>query len=247
MAKRRSPGEGAVYPYKQADGRERWAIAHPLIGTRRRSAAGERWYTKKAAQDAPRGMLADAARGELVDPSRQLVADYLADWLDGLRVGRSTLASYRKNVRLHIVPALGPVPLSALTTARINKLYRELERSGRKDHRKGEPLSPRTVSYIHTILSGALGAAVKSQRLARNPADAATPPTARQAKAPEMHPWTAAQLGAFLAGRPAAASPGTRCGTSWPIRGCGAERRWRCGGATSTSTRARCGSGARRA
>ena len=34
--------------------------------------------------------------------------------------------------------------------------------------------------------------------LARNPADVATPPTAREAKAPEMHCWSASQLAAFL-------------------------------------------------
>ena len=52
--------------------------------------------------------------------------------------------------------------------------------------------------YIHTILSAALGAALKTKRLARNPAADASPPTAKQAKAPEMHPWTAGQLAAFL-------------------------------------------------
>ena len=41
---------------------------------------------------------------------------------------------------------------------------------------------------------------MKTRRLARNPAAAgvASPPTAKQAKAPEMHPWNAAQLRAFL-------------------------------------------------
>ena len=105
---------------------------------------------------------------------------------------------YRKNIRLHIAPALGTVPLAALTTERIDRLYRELERGGRADHRQGEGLSPRTVRYVHTILSAALGAAVKTRRLARNPAADASPPTAKQAKAPEMHPWNAAQLAAFL-------------------------------------------------
>jgi hypothetical protein len=40
---------------------------------------------------------------------------------------------------------------------------------------------------------------VKAHRLARNPAADATPPSAKEAKAPEMHPWNAAQLAAFLA------------------------------------------------
>ena len=53
--------------------------------------------------------------------------------------------------------------------------------------------------YIHTIIHGVLGQAVKDGLLLRNPADAATPPTAREAKAPEMTCWSSAQLAAFLA------------------------------------------------
>jgi integrase len=196
--KRRSPGEGSVWPYREKNGTERWAIGHPSFGTRRRGPNGEKWFTKKAAQQALRDRLTDTSRGELVNPSRQPLGDYLDEWAAGLRLAPSTIASYRKNIRLHITPAIGTVPLSALTTERIDGLYRDLERVGRADHRQGEGLSPRTVRYIHTILSAALGAAVKTRRLPRNPAATASPPTAKQAKAPEMHPWTAGQLAAFL-------------------------------------------------
>lgn len=193
--KRRSPGEGSVWPYQTTAG-ERWAIGHPSFGTRRNAAGWGK--TKRTAQQALRDMLTDASRGELVDPSRQPTGAYLEEWAAGLRLAPSTIASYRKNIRLHIAPALGTVPLAALTTERIDRLYRALERGGRADHRAGEGLSPRTVRYVHTILSAALGAAVKTRRLARNPAADASPPTARQAKAPEMHPWTPGQLAAFL-------------------------------------------------
>ena len=193
--KRRSPGEGSVWPYQTMAG-ERWAIGHPSFGTRRNASGWGK--TKRTAQQALRDMLTDASRGELVDPSRQPTGAYLEEWAAGLRLAPSTVASYKKNIRLHIAPALGTVPLAALTTERIDRLYRELERGGRADHRQGEGLSPRTVRYVHTILSAALGAAVKTRRLARNPAADASPPTARQAKAPEMHPWNAAQLRAFL-------------------------------------------------
>lgn len=74
-------------------------------------------------------------------------------------------------------------------------MYRQLERGGRADHRAGEGVSPRPVRYVHTVLSAALAAAVRSHRLAYNPAKAASPPSARQARAPEMHPWDAGQLG----------------------------------------------------
>ena len=73
--KRRSPGEGSVWPYTEKNGTERWAIGHPSFGTRRRGPNGEKWFTKKAAQTALRAMLVDAARGELVDPSRQPLGD----------------------------------------------------------------------------------------------------------------------------------------------------------------------------
>jgi integrase len=80
---------------------------------------------------------------------------------------------------------------------------RELETSGRRDpkgERTGLPLSARTVRYIHTIISAALAAAVQDEAplLERNPAVKAKPPTAKEARAPEMHPWDAGQLRAFL-------------------------------------------------
>ena len=85
-----------------------------------------------------------------------LTGEYLATWLDGLRLAPSTVASYRKNVRLHIAPRIGTVPLASLTAVRLDQLYRELERDGRADHKTGEGLSARTVRYIHTTISGAL-------------------------------------------------------------------------------------------
>jgi integrase len=111
----------------------------------------------------------------------------------------STHASYAKNCRLHLKPALGDIPLARLTGARISAHYRQLERSGRQDHESGTGLSPRTVRYVHTILKAALREAVAQGLLATNPADRATPPAARAAKAPEIHPWTGPQLSSFLA------------------------------------------------
>ena len=52
--------------------------------------------------------------------------------------------------------------------------------------------------YIHAILSAAMRDAVEADLLPRNPCARAKPPTAKQARSPEMHPWSAAQLSAFL-------------------------------------------------
>jgi len=205
--RRRSPGEGSVWPYATKAGEQRYAIGYMLEApdgtrrsvTRRRGSHGEKWTTRKEAATALREILAGVDRGAHVDPSRQALAAYLGEWLDGLRLRPGTVASYRRNLQLHVIPVLGAVPLSSLTGARISALWRQLERTGRKDLREGtRGLSPRTVRYVHTVLSAALRDAVKERRLARNPADDAKPPTAREAKAPEMRCWTAGQLAAFL-------------------------------------------------
>ncbi len=99
------------------------------------------------------------------------------------------------------MPYIGTMPLASLTSARLTALYRELEESGHRNHkgeRTGKPLSARTVRGVATMLGAALDDEVPL--LTRNPAVKAKPPTAKEAnaKAPEMHPWTAEQLRRFL-------------------------------------------------
>lgn len=207
--RRRPPGEGGVFEYRTKGGVTRFGIKFdlPSLDGRRRQvlrkldADGRPWLAYEDAAAALRVALVATHRGEWIEPSKQPTAEYLETWLAGLRVAPSTLASYRKNIRLHVTPYIGSVPLASLTSARIKALYRMLETSGRADHRQGEGLSARTVRYVATILRAALAEAVAAGMLARNPADPerAKPPTAKEARAPEMHPWTAAQLAAFLA------------------------------------------------
>jgi integrase len=90
-----------------------------------------------------------------------------------------------------VLPHIGQVPLAKLTSTTLSVLYRDLQAAG---------LSPRSVCYIHAVIARALDAAIDAEPplLAVNPARKAKPPTARQARAPEMRPWTAGQLAAFL-------------------------------------------------
>ena len=142
-------------------------------------------------------------QGGYAEPSRQTLGGWLDEWAAGLRLGDSTIASYRKNIRLHVQPyPVAQVPLASLTPAKLAAHYLVLEKCGRKDYRAGEGLSARTVRYIHTIIGAALSAAVSAGMPARNPAadpKQSKPPTAKQAQPPEMHPWDARQLSAFLA------------------------------------------------
>jgi integrase len=199
--KRRSPGEGGCWPYATKAG-QRWRAAGPVMlpdGTAK-MARKRGFATKKDGQAWLADQQAAARKGEYVEPSRQRLGPYGAEVIDGLRIKPQTKASYKKNWRLHVEPyPIAAIPLAQLTGTRLTAHYRVLEKSGRKDHKAGEPLSARTVRYIHTIIHGVLAQALKGGLLTRNPADAATPPTAREAKAPEMTCWSSAQLAAFLA------------------------------------------------
>jgi integrase len=214
-AKRRTPGEGGAYRYRTAAG-ERWmwkAVIKLADGTSKQVALrkgpdGEPFLTKKEALAAMSKAQGASGTGGFVNPSKQSTGEYLAEWLAGQSQLRpSTMASYRKNIRLHLVPHIGAIPLASLTATRVSALYRQLEKSGRADHREGEGLSARTVRYIAMILSSALAEAVETGRLAVNPAAKAKPPTAEQARAPEMHPWTEHELKDVFLPWSAASSP----------------------------------------
>ena len=208
--RRRARGEGCIFEFEtQAGTRFGYKFTAPAADGRRRQVLrrrdenGQPWLTRQDAANALREAIVKAGKGSWIEPSRQPVGEYLSTWLAGLRLAPSTVASYEKNVRLHIEPYIGALPLASLTSARLTALYRELEKSGRRDQkgeRTGLPLSARTVRYVHSIISVALAAAVQDEAplLERNPAAKAKPPTAKEAKAPEMHPWDAGQLRAFL-------------------------------------------------
>jgi integrase len=200
--RRRQAGEGGISQYQTKAGTRYWAKYRVPIGddsTVTKEVLKRGFKTRKEAAAFLSDKRAEIKQGIHVAPQRVTVGTWLAQWLDGLRIADSTLASYRKNCRLHVVPYIGSVPLARLTTARLDALYRELERSGRRDYKGGTGLSARTVSYIATIVKAALKAAVDQNLIARNPADRAHPPAARETRPPEIRPWSAGQLSTFLA------------------------------------------------
>lgn len=108
-ARRRSPGEGGAYSYQTKAG-ERWywkAVITTADGTRK-PVVRRGFMTKKAALDSMRDALRDSDRGAFVEPSRQALGDYLDQWLAGLRLESSTVASYRIIMRCHVKPYLAP-------------------------------------------------------------------------------------------------------------------------------------------
>jgi integrase len=203
--RRRQAGEGTISEYLTKAG-PRYLIKYTMTladGTkkavlRRRGRDGQPFLTRKAAAEALNEARAEVKKGLHVLPSKLTVGQWGEQWLNSLRLAPSTMASYRKLWRLYITPNLGSVPMDKLTGTAITAMYRKLETGGRQDHKSGQGLSARSIRYIHTTLKASLREAVTQGLLATNPADRAKPPAAREAKAPEIHPWKAAQLGTFL-------------------------------------------------
>jgi len=126
------------------------------------------------------------------------LGECLEEWLDrcrprGLKV--STARGYRTMATLYIPDELRQVPIGEVTGARLDNLYDELLRTGRRD---GRGLAPVTVRKVHLILHGTLARALKRGHIPKNPALEAEPPSGRACKPPVFPVWSPAELQRFL-------------------------------------------------
>lgn len=190
----RKRGAGWEYLYREVD---------PNTGkaTRLRSKAG--FATRREAEAALQTVLASMSAGSYVSPTGLTLRAFLEDrWLPSIAatIRPSTHYSYTRNLRIHVLPTLGDVALQRLEPSMLNALYAELLACGRKDHRKGEPLSAKAVRYVHDVLNRALQDAFRWNLVSRNVARLATPPKPRIADRPEMRTWTRDDVREFLDG-----------------------------------------------
>lgn len=91
---------------------------------------------------------------------------------------------------------LAGLELVKTTPADLNNVYAAMARTG---GRTGDGRSPRTIRYLHTLIRAALDDALAQGLLGRNPARAATPPSAKAATAAERQIWSPEEGRAFLA------------------------------------------------
>jgi integrase len=94
-------------------------------------------------------------------------------------------ASFRAHVERVIVPAIGHVPIERLRAEHVEQLLVDAA-DGR---------GPVTARRILATLRSALSYGVKSRRLPFNVASTVVPPNGAR---PEVQPWSAAELAAFL-------------------------------------------------
>jgi integrase len=192
----RRDARGRRIPCGKAHGSWSYKVDLPPVDGRRRQLGKGGFGTKREAEQAMAELLAKAARGPVVQVSRQSLGDYLTGWLEVIRPTLSPAAwtNYRTCVDRYVRPWLSAIPLGQLTGATLTRHYALLlERGGHK----GRPLSPTTVRTVHRVLSKALGDAVRDELLEHNPISRAVPPRRRRY---EARVWTAEEAFRFLTG-----------------------------------------------
>ena len=122
---------------------------------------------------------------KLLDVSRTdeyTVATWLRTWFELYakpHIRPSTINYYHRNIEQHVVPAIGNIQLSKLTSRDLQKLYNDLQSSGRlraAQKEKMPGLSNSTVRGIHMMLHNALDRAIKEKLILRNPTEDCIPP-----------------------------------------------------------------------
>jgi integrase len=177
----------------------------PGTGRKRR-----RWVPAGTRRADAEKVLADLIRrkydGEPVPTEKLTLAEYLVErWLpiQKSRLRPSTYDSYRRNIELHVIPAIGKRYLDKLTAEDIDFFYATLLTSGDKRTRRGgkgasKGLSPKTVRNIHGMLNKALGDAQRKGTVARNIVALADAPSPQARKRSELKAWEVDQLVQFL-------------------------------------------------
>ncbi|MBL7208523.1 MAG: tyrosine-type recombinase/integrase, partial [Dehalococcoidia bacterium] len=168
----------------------------PQTGKRR-----QQWHTvhgtKKDAERALRELLQAVETGGYVKPSRLTLGEWLERWLESyvvMHVSPRTAESYKEQIRRHIIPALGTIPLAQLQAHHLEAHYARALAQGRTDGKGG--LSPRTVRYQHGLLFEALRHAVRQGFLMRNVVETVEPP--RQSRSGKIAILTPEQVAKFL-------------------------------------------------
>jgi integrase len=167
-----------------------WTAYWKIGGRAGRQFSRGGFKTKREAQNHLTGVLHAVKTGTYVGPDRQTFSAVFDDWLFSVsaRLRPTTVDKYRRDFNRYVRPKLGSTPLQSLTALHIDRLYGELLAA----------LSPTSVSHVHALTHKVLADAVRKGLLARNIAEAASPP--KPPKPGERHYtiWSRDQLGIFL-------------------------------------------------
>lgn len=201
MAKRRANGEGSIRKRKDGRWEGRYTAGYdPNTGKRvTKSVLGK---TQAEAKEKLRAALEKAQQVDVLRADDYTVASWLRTWYELYskpNVRPSTANYYHRSIERHIIPRMGNVKLSQLTSRDLQKLYRDLQENGRlREVQKAKKpgLSNATVRGIHMMLHNALDRAVKERLILRNPTEDCIIPKIEKQEMKILHPE---DMSAYLA------------------------------------------------
>ena len=189
---KRANGEGTISPRMGKDGKTviGWKAA-VTVGYKPDGKPDRRWLsgkTQEAVREQAEQLKTQRNGGTLFNTEGVTLESYARFWLENKpkAVRTITLQSYTNTLEKHLFPTLGRLKLEKLTGAHLDGLYRKMLNNG---------LSTRMCRYVHTLVHGMLAQAVKWDKLPRNVADAATPPSLKTKK---MKVWETKDAAQFL-------------------------------------------------
>lgn len=125
----------------------------------------QKWFsctgTKKEAEERLNDLLHRYHRGDVIEPSKIRLSEWLDRWLDTAvkpRKAIRTYETYRSIIDKHLKPSLGHHAIGGLRPDQLEAYY------------QGSTLDPKTLENHHNILSGALGVAVRHKLIRENAA-----------------------------------------------------------------------------
>jgi integrase len=175
---RRSNGEGTFF--ERPNGRVQGRLRLP-DGSRRSFTGRNKSEVSKKMAEARRL----AAQGVIQPKEKLTVGQYLTDWLATKQAKPKTLAVYSDAIHLHLIPALGQIPLARLDWKQVEAFYKA----------KQATHSSTTVHHIHGILRQALKKAQRVGLLGQNVTDVVEAP---KIASKEMQVFDRDQARAFL-------------------------------------------------
>lgn len=152
---RRGNGEGSIV--RRKDGR--WmgvvTLGKNADGSpRRKSVYGK---TRKEVAEKMTVILSELQSGGYKEPSKMPLGEWVLYWLDNYKVYSikvSTYDSYRTNIKYHITPAIGHIPLAELRVDHIQTFVNQLYKNDK---------SSALIRKVTNILHGALEQAVANK------------------------------------------------------------------------------------
>ncbi len=190
---------GSVTKYDDHAGRRRWRYRVDVAGGRgaRRQVERRGFLTKREAE-AAMDLVTEEHAG-ITEHTDEMLTGFLNRWA----THRSDVGAIKPPTAWSYLGAfhnarseLAGLELVKTTPSDLNTVYASMARTG---GRTGTGRSPRTIRFLHTLIRAALDDAVAQGLLGRNPARAATPPSAKAATAAERQIWTPDEGRAFLA------------------------------------------------